>query len=171
MNFRIRKSAGICRYSACTTLRNQTVSQLRLTLQQFRGLSLNDVLLKGPPSCNGLLGILMRFRKGVVAVTIDVEQMFYNFKVDENYRDYLRFICHKDNDLSKPLVDHRMTVHVFDNSPSSAVAMYGIRNMNRDFYNNVLRCIHHFKSDLVYNMDHMRISGIEPSSVILSQRK
>ena len=35
----------------------------------------------------------------------------------------------------------------------------------------LLRCIHHFKSDLVYNMDHMRISGIEPSSVILSQRK
>ena len=24
------------------------------------------------------------------------------------------------------------------------------------------RCIHHFKSDLIYNMDHMRISGTEP---------
>ena len=33
----------------------------------------------------------------------------------------------------------------------------------------LLRCIHHFKSDLVNNMDHMRISGTEPSSVILSQ--
>ena len=31
------------------------------------------------------------------------------------------------------------------------------------------RCIHHFKSDLINNMDHMRISGTEPSSVILSQ--
>ena len=29
--------------------------------------------------------------------------------------------------------------------------------------------IHHFKSDLSNNMDHMRISGTEPSSVILSQ--
>ena len=94
---------------------------------KFRGLSLNDVLLKGPPSCNSLLGILMRFRKEAVAVTVDVEQMFYNFKVDENHRDYLRFIWHKDNDLSKPLVDHRMTVHVFGNSPSPAVATYGIR--------------------------------------------
>ena len=28
-----------------------------------------------------------------------------------------------------------------------------------------------FKSDLIQNMDHMRISGIEPSSVILIQRK
>ena len=33
------------------------------------------------------------------------------------------------------------------------------------------RCIHHFKSDLINSMDHMRISGIEPSSVILSQTK
>ena len=33
----------------------------------------------------------------------------------------------------------------------------------------LLRCIHHFKSDLIYNMDHMRISGNEPSSVIHRQ--
>ena len=33
----------------------------------------------------------------------------------------------------------------------------------------LLRCIHHFKSDLMNNMDHMRISGAEPSSVILTQ--
>ena len=39
--------------------------------------------------------------------------------------------------------------------------------MNRDFLLN--RCIHHFKSDLINNMDHMRISDTEPSSVILSQ--
>ena len=31
--------------------------------------------------------------------------------------------------------------------------------------------MHHFKSGLLYDMDHMRISGIEPSSVIHSQRK
>ena len=32
-------------------------------------------------------------------------------------------------------------------------------------------CIHHFKSDFINNMDHMRISATEPSSVILSQTK
>ena len=35
----------------------------------------------------------------------------------------------------------------------------------------LLGCIHHFKSDLINNMDHMGISGTEPSSVILSQTK
>ena len=34
----------------------------------------------------------------------------------------------------------------------------------------LLRYIH-FKSDLINNMDHMRISGIEPSSVILMPNK
>ena len=34
----------------------------------------------------------------------------------------------------------------------------------------LLSCIHHIKSDLINNMDHMRISGTEPSSVILSQK-
>ena len=28
----------------------------------------------------------------------------------------------------------------------------------------LLRCIHHFKSDLIYNMDHMHISGTETST-------
>ena len=35
----------------------------------------------------------------------------------------------------------------------------------------VLKCIHHFKSDLINNMDHMRISGNEPSSVIIGLTK
>ena len=34
----------------------------------------------------------------------------------------------------------------------------------------LLRCKHHFKSDLINNMEHMRISGTESSSVILSQK-
>ena len=34
----------------------------------------------------------------------------------------------------------------------------------------LLRCIHNFMSDYINNMDHMRISGTEPSSVILSRK-
>ena len=35
----------------------------------------------------------------------------------------------------------------------------------------LLRRLHRFKSELINNMDNMRISGMEPSSVILSQIK
>ena len=35
----------------------------------------------------------------------------------------------------------------------------------------LLKCTHHFKSDLISIMDDMRISGTEPSSVIPCQAK
>ena len=50
----------------------------------------------------------------------------------------------------------------FSTIPKAAVYEYEKRLL--------LRCIHHFKSDLINNMDHMHISGNEPSSVILSQK-
>lgn len=94
---------------------------------KYQGHSLNDVLLKGPPLYNSLLGILHRFQKEAVAVTADVEQMFHNCLVAVEHRDYIRFLWHEDNDLSKPLIDYHMIVHVFGNSPSPAVATYGLR--------------------------------------------
>ena len=35
----------------------------------------------------------------------------------------------------------------------------------------LLRCLHHFKSDLINKMDHMHISGTESSSVSLSAKQ
>ena len=40
----------------------------------------------------------------------------------------------------------------------------------KDLYRDV-HCIQHFESDLINNMDHMPISGTEPSLVIQSQTK
>lgn len=93
------------------------------------GVSLNDVLLSGPDLNNTLLGVLTRFRKEPVAVTADIEQMFYCFKVCQEHRDFLRFLWFEDNDNdpTKDIEEYRMTVHVFDNSPSPAVAIYGLR--------------------------------------------
>ncbi|XP_055017007.1 uncharacterized protein LOC129411103 [Boleophthalmus pectinirostris] len=94
---------------------------------QFDGVSLNDVLLSGPDLNNTLVGVLLRFRKEPVAITADIEQMFYCFVVQEGHRDYLRFLWYEDNDLTKDVVDYHMRVHVFGNSPSPAVAIYGLR--------------------------------------------
>ncbi|KAK3096683.1 hypothetical protein FSP39_002345 [Pinctada imbricata] len=94
---------------------------------RYQGVSLNDVLMSGPNLVNSLLGVLMRFRCGNVAIIADIQQMFYCFYVEPEHRDYLRFIWHEDNDLTKPLVDYRMKVHVFGNSPSPAIATFGLR--------------------------------------------
>ncbi|XP_059390225.1 uncharacterized protein LOC132123550 [Carassius carassius] len=69
----------------------------------------------------------MHFRREQIAVTADVEQMFYCFKVREDHQNFLRFLWFKDNDLSKEITEYRMTVHVFGNSPSPAVAIFGMR--------------------------------------------
>lgn len=94
---------------------------------QFHNISLNDVLLRGPDLNNTLIGVLLRFRKEQIAITADIEQMFFSFKVREDHRNYLRFLWHKDNCPDKEIIDYRMTVHVFGNSPSPAVAIYGLR--------------------------------------------
>lgn len=91
------------------------------------GVSLNDILLSGPDLNNTLLGVLTRFRKEPVAVAADIEQMFYCFKVCQEQRDFLHFLWFEDNDPAKKITEYRMTVHVFGNSPSLAVAIYGLR--------------------------------------------
>ena len=108
----------------------QKPGQIRVVFDssaQEDGLSLNSVLLSGPDLNNSLLGVLLRFRKELIALTADIQQMFYGFFVREDHRDYLRFLWHKDNNLTKEVAEYRMRVHVFGNSPSPAVAIYGLR--------------------------------------------
>lgn len=99
---------------------------------QFNGVSLNDVLLTGPDLNNSLLGVLIRFRREAVAITTDIQQMFHCFVVRPQDRNFLRFFWYRDNDESKGVIEFRMKVHVFGNSPSPAVAIYGLRQAARE---------------------------------------
>ncbi|XP_063762763.1 uncharacterized protein LOC134880024 [Eleginops maclovinus] len=94
---------------------------------QHQGVSLNEVLLTGPNMNNSLLGVLLRFRREPVAVTTDIQQMFHCFVVREDHRNFLRFLWHRNNDLDDDVIEYRMCVHVFGNSPSPSVATYGLR--------------------------------------------
>lgn len=76
------------------------------------GVSLNDALLSRPDLNNKLVGVHTRSRREPVAVAADIEQMFYCFKVSEEYPDFLGFLC----------FCVYMTVHIFGNSPSPTVA-------------------------------------------------
>lgn len=83
--------------------------------------------LKGPDLNSSLLGILMWFQNGKIAILADIQQMFDCFLVREDHRNYLRFLSYKDNDVTKEIIDYRMMVHVFGNIPSPAVTIYGLR--------------------------------------------
>lgn len=82
------------------------------------------MLLSGPNSVNSLLHILL---KDQIAVIADIEQMFYSFYVKPDHRDYLRFFWYRDNDINNDLNEYRMCTHAFGNSPSPAVATFGLR--------------------------------------------
>ena len=94
---------------------------------EYQGKSLNRELLTGPDLMNSLVGVLIRFRREDIAAMCDVEQMFHSFHVTPEHHDFLRFLWFKDNDLSKPVTEFQMTVHLFGNGPSPAVATYGLR--------------------------------------------
>lgn len=94
---------------------------------KYEGTSLNDVLLSRPDLNNTLLGVLIHFRKEHVAITADIQHMFYCFIVREDHRDFLRFLWFKNNDPSKQIVDYHMKRHVFGDSPSPAVTICGLQ--------------------------------------------
>ncbi|XP_053367622.1 uncharacterized protein LOC128541295 [Clarias gariepinus] len=119
-----------CWYLPIFGVYHQKKDQIRVVFDssaKYEGTSLNDVLLSGPDLNNTLLGVLIRFRKEHVAITADIQHMFYCFIVREDHRDFLRFLWFKHNDPNEKIVDYRMKVHVFGNSPSPAVAIYGLR--------------------------------------------
>ncbi len=94
---------------------------------QYNGVSLNDILLTGPDLNNSFLGVHLRFRKEAVAITADIQHMFHCFLVRPEDRNFLRFFWYKDNNPNEEVIEYRMKVHIFGNSPSPAVAIFGLR--------------------------------------------
>ena len=94
---------------------------------KYSGTSLNDHLLKGPDMTNGLVGVLCRFRKHEVALLCDIEKMFYQFRVCEEDRDFLRFLWWENGDIGTEPVEYRMTVHLFGAASSPGCANFGLK--------------------------------------------
>ena len=90
----------------------------------YRGESLNDKLLMGPFLTSSLVGLLMRFRIGRIALSADIEQMFHQVLVPEKQRDCLRFLWSPSLDASPDT--YRMNVHVFGTKCSPCCATYAL---------------------------------------------
>ena len=98
----------------------------------FGGRSLNMELLQGPPLMNNLVGVLCRFRKECVAFTCDIQKMFYQFRVNEEHRDYLRFLWCINGNFDVEPVQYRMRVHIFGAVSSPNCAGFGFRQIAAD---------------------------------------
>ena len=91
------------------------------------GVSLNDLLWKGPDLTNNLVGVLLRFRLNQIAVSADIEKMYHMIKLPKADRDFLRFLWFENNDISKKPTIYRMTVHIFGSTSSPAIANFALK--------------------------------------------
>lgn len=73
--------------------------------------SLNDVLFPGPPLMADIVGMLIRFRLPLIAITCDVAKAFLQISVNPSHRDCTRFLWIKD--ISKPLSPDNMVTYRF----------------------------------------------------------
>ena len=124
-----------CWYIPHFAVRHPQKQKLRVVFDckaSYCNTSLNDHLLQGPDLMNSLVGILCRFRKESIALSCDIQKMFYNFLVHPTDRDYLRFLWHDNQDQMQI---YRMKVHLFGAKSSPAVATYGLRKIASDYQN------------------------------------
>lgn len=124
------KSNGFFHFSEFIAFKNLTkYICILVSSAMFKGTSLNNQLLSCPNLINSLLGVLLRFRKKMVAVVADVQHIFHCFTVKKEHRDFLQFLWYKDNTIGNRPTEFRMKVHVFGNSPSPAIATLGLKKI------------------------------------------
>ncbi|XP_060554552.1 uncharacterized protein LOC132715557 [Ruditapes philippinarum] len=100
---------------------------------QFKDKSLNGLLLQGPDLISNLIGVLCRFRKEVVAFTCDIQQMFHQFRVNPEHRDFLRFLWWKDGDLNGDVETYHMNVHLFGAVSSPGCSNFALKQVASDY--------------------------------------
>ena len=96
---------------------------------RYKGLCLNDFLDKGPEHTSTMLGVLLRFCRDRYAVTADIKGMFYNVRIPESDRDYMRFLWFEDGDPTKSIVEYRLTHQVPGLTDSPSNACYSLRQL------------------------------------------
>ena len=95
---------------------------------KFQLTSLNENSFKGPDLLNGLIGVLIRFRK--FALCRDIEQMFHQIRVHYNDRDALRFLWREH--MFNLIEDFKMNAHLFGKSDSPWIANWTLQKTIKD---------------------------------------
>ncbi|XP_023932720.1 uncharacterized protein LOC106173712 [Lingula anatina] len=137
---------------------------------RYKDTSLNGHLLKGPDMTNSLIGVLLRFRHETVAFTCDIEKMFYQFRVNEEHRDYLRFLWFNDNDFESVPVDYRMCVHLFGATSSPSCASFALKKMASLHEHECGSDVKHFIHRNFYVDDGLKSTATESDAIELLRR-
>ena len=96
------------------------------------GISLNSSLIQGPDFANSLLGVLLRFRIGLIPVMADIEAMYYQVKVPEEHRKFLLFFWWEAGALGDEPVLCEMCVHPFGAVSSKNCVIFALHQTSLD---------------------------------------
>ena len=153
-------------------VRHKQKGKLRVVFDcssKFHGISLNDCLMSGPDLTNNLLGVLIRFREGKIAISGDVEKMFYMVNLPEKDSNFLRFLWYANDDMTQIPREYRLKVHVFGAKSSPSCANYALQrcileceNLNEEISELLLRSF--YVDDLMIS-----ISDVPTAKHILSK--
>ena len=80
-------------------------------------MSLNDVLYKGPCLNADLYSLLLKFRVHPIVLTADIEKAYLQININEEHRDYLRFLWYR-NLKEESIIRYRFTRVIFGVTPS-----------------------------------------------------
>ena len=113
----------------------------------INGISLNDMLYRGPMFIESLVGILIRFRQYSYAVTGDIKNMFFQISLHPDDRDMLRFLPF-NADVDKNFQTWRFTVMPYGLVCVPSIAGFCIRYTALKNYANVSPdTVHRVKND------------------------
>ena len=99
---------------------------------KFQGKSLIEHVLQGPDLTNSIVGVLLRFRQEIVAITADIEAMFHQVRVDEKDLSALRFLWFANGDLTQEPEERQMMVHLFGGIWSPSWATFALQKTAED---------------------------------------
>ena len=103
---------------------------------KFSNHILNDYWVKGPDLINSLLGILIRFREGKVAITGDIKKMYHSVRIAELDQHTHRFLW-RNMKLDREPDTYVMTAVCFGDKPAGNIAITALRKtaeMGSDAY-------------------------------------
>ncbi|XP_076043736.1 uncharacterized protein LOC143026841 [Oratosquilla oratoria] len=99
---------------------------------RVNNLPFNDLLRQGPEISNLFLGVFLRFRLGLHAYIADIKTMYYQVKMPEGDRDYLRFLRWKAGQIGGDIVKLRIT-YPFGACCSPSILNYALKQVVQDY--------------------------------------
>ena len=102
---------------------------------RYRGLSLNDLMMKGPPALNNIFSVLLNFRAYKVGFVKDVAKFYQSVEAVERDKHLRRVLWRFGKEEQEPQIYTTETIN-FGDKAAGAVAMTALRQ-TADLYRNV----------------------------------